>query len=162
MGLISYSLYLWHWPLIVFQRVGQFIHTGAPPVADKAFVVVLTFGVAYLSWRFVERPFRRDNQRANAVLFGSSAAAVGLVCVLSLGVLATGGLPGRFSTEAVRLAGYLDHDSALDSRNGLCFLHSRKRFEDFESDACLRRTPGRPTYLLIGDSHAGSSISRAS
>jgi hypothetical protein len=153
-GLISYSLYLWHWPMIVFQRVGQFIHTGAPPVTDKALVVLLTFGVAYLSWRFVERPFRRDGQQASAALFGWAAAAVGLVCFLSCGVLAAGGLPRRFTPEAVRLAAYLDHNPALDLRSGRCFLHSRTRFEDFESGLCLRRTAGRPTYMLIGDSHA--------
>jgi peptidoglycan/LPS O-acetylase OafA/YrhL len=153
-GLISYSLYLWHWPMIVFQRVGQFIHTGASPVADKAFVALLTFGVAYLSWRFVERPFRRDDEKPSAVLFGWGAAACGLVCFLSFGVLAAGGLPRRFSPEAVRLASFLNHNPALDMRNGVCFLQSRTRFVDFESGACLRRTPGRPSYMLIGDSHA--------
>ena len=62
-GLISYSLYLWHWPVIVFQRTDAIFApetTGAVKVA----LVGASIGIAFLSWRFVERPFRGYAQYA--------------------------------------------------------------------------------------------------
>lgn len=55
-GLISYSLYLWHWPVIVFSRLAG--------IYSMAFMVVLTFALAYFSYRLIEKPLRFcDNQQ---------------------------------------------------------------------------------------------------
>lgn len=54
-GLISYSLYLWHLPLLVFLNIAWF---GEPPALLVAGAVAASFLGAFLSWRFVERPFR--------------------------------------------------------------------------------------------------------
>jgi hypothetical protein len=55
-GLISYSLYLWHWPVIVFSRFAG--------VYSTAFQIALTVILAYISYRYVEKPLRFcDNQR---------------------------------------------------------------------------------------------------
>jgi hypothetical protein len=57
-GLISYSAYLWHQPLFAFARLGR-----AAPL-DTSLVLILaasSFPLAYLSWRYVEQPFRRPN-----------------------------------------------------------------------------------------------------
>lgn len=58
-GLISYSLYLWHWPLLVFAR-HWFTQTQLSALAT-ALIFALSFVLAILSWRFIERPFRRPN-----------------------------------------------------------------------------------------------------
>ena len=59
-GLISYSLYLWHWPIIVFQRAGGMLLNRADlTLGAKAFVAAVSIAVAALSWKFVEQPFRR-------------------------------------------------------------------------------------------------------
>ncbi len=57
-GLISYSLYLWHWPVMVFHK--KFI-IGIESQYGLYISVVLTFILAYLSWRFIETPFRKGN-----------------------------------------------------------------------------------------------------
>ena len=55
-GLISYSLYLWHWPIIVFSRY----RLGRPPTAlETAAIIAASLLAAALSWRFVEQPFRK-------------------------------------------------------------------------------------------------------
>jgi peptidoglycan/LPS O-acetylase OafA/YrhL len=58
-GLISYSLYLWHWPVIVLMQEAL----PAPNLEriGKIAAFSLSFGLAYLSWRYVEQPFRVKN-----------------------------------------------------------------------------------------------------
>lgn len=57
-GMISYSLYLWHWPLLVFTRFVVLEYEDEPAV--RVAVVALSILVAFLSWKYVEQPFRRD------------------------------------------------------------------------------------------------------
>ena len=56
-GQISYSLYLWHWPLFTFARFSKNSLVLDP--LDKVALFALTVAISYLSWRFVEQPFRR-------------------------------------------------------------------------------------------------------
>ena len=56
-GLISYSLYLWHWPILAFTRLYLGRLDLAPLVAAMAVATAFTLSVA--TWAFVERPFRR-------------------------------------------------------------------------------------------------------
>jgi peptidoglycan/LPS O-acetylase OafA/YrhL len=55
-GLISFSLYLWHWPILVFLR---YVTIDYPSEFQIIFGILLSFIFSYLSWKFVEEPFRR-------------------------------------------------------------------------------------------------------
>ena len=55
-GLISFSLYLWHWPILVFMR---YITIDSPSAFQILIGILLTFIFSYLSYKFVEEPFRR-------------------------------------------------------------------------------------------------------
>src|SRR5580704_1090978 len=57
-GLISYSLYLWHWPIIVFQGVGTFLVSGVSERVVKLAIIVASLIAGTISWKFVEIPFR--------------------------------------------------------------------------------------------------------
>lgn len=57
-GLISYSLYLWHWPLLAIDKATR---AGASPVEIRVLLCIIAILLAWLSYRFVERPFRRAN-----------------------------------------------------------------------------------------------------
>lgn len=59
-GLISYSLYLWHWPLLSFARI---VENGDPPVGVRTLAVILAIALAWFSTRFVESLFRRRSRR---------------------------------------------------------------------------------------------------
>ena len=56
-GQISYSLYLWHWPLFTFARFSK--SSLVLDAVDKVALFALTVAISYLSWRFVEQPFRQ-------------------------------------------------------------------------------------------------------
>lgn len=153
-GLISYSLYLWHWPLLVFEGLGCLFHTRLSLTADRLSIVPVAFVMATLSWRFVERPFRATTSsltRGHRALF--ALAGMGVVSVLALAILVARGFPQRFQPEAVRLASYVSrHDSSNPTRLGKCFVSAS--LAEFNQQQCLPDTPDRQTYLLIGDSHA--------
>jgi peptidoglycan/LPS O-acetylase OafA/YrhL len=94
-GLISYSTYLWHQPLFAFAKL------SAPmPVSPGQMLVlsVLAVVLGWLSWRFVETPFRRSHHPVLATrraVFGTSFAMEGLVTAAGVGVYAKDGLPER-------------------------------------------------------------------
>ncbi len=64
-GLISYPLYLWHWPLLTFTRI---LSPEAPPASCIVGVVALSFLLAWLTERYVERPWRADGRAAQKIL----------------------------------------------------------------------------------------------
>lgn len=81
-GLISYSAYLWHQPLFAFARHRSPIEPG-----HDIFVVlsIVNFILAYLSWRYIERPFRVDTNISTAQIF--SLAFLTSLAFISIGVL---------------------------------------------------------------------------
>jgi peptidoglycan/LPS O-acetylase OafA/YrhL len=170
-GLISYSLYLWHWPVLLIYRMGlidlnsELVRRFGSVLSAGRFehivVLLISFGLAVLSWRFVERPFRKGRLRLAGTQIFATAAAVMMVCVfLSSLVLARRGLPGRFSPQTVEIASYLGRGEALETaeramRWGICFLDQNK-VTSFNLAPCLREDPTRKNYLLLGDSHAAA------
>jgi peptidoglycan/LPS O-acetylase OafA/YrhL len=157
-GLISYSLYLWHWPIIVFAEHGMPLTGGLPHRLGKAVIFAVSFVVAAISWRFVERPFRRA--RAGSVrkkVFVTAGVAATLIAAVAIGVGFAGGFPSRFSLQAQRIAAYPELDASSLHKNwrvGTCFLSSSSTYKDFKSEVCLKRDALRETDLLMGDSHA--------
>jgi peptidoglycan/LPS O-acetylase OafA/YrhL len=100
-GLISYSLYLWHWPIVVFAK---YLLVGELNAAGSAIVILSSLAMAILSYEFIETPFRRGKssvprRRVFTIGFGASAlsAALGLAIFLSQGV------PGRFDDSTRQL-----------------------------------------------------------
>jgi peptidoglycan/LPS O-acetylase OafA/YrhL len=156
-GLISYSLYLWHWPLIVFQRAGNvLIHATAATRGVRSAEVVISIIVATLSWKFVEQPFRKGRFRPGRVaLFQMAAAASLLVIAIGVAPLVARGIPNRFPPEAQEVATFAGYDTAVLYRNRICFIPAEDgRFSDFNADLCLQSQLGEPSILLAGDSHA--------
>lgn len=92
-GLISYSLYLWHWPVLVYFRLWNI---SEPTLAQILALMVVTFGLSWLTWKFVETPFRRRRLLADR----QKILRAGVVAMLVTGaaaqvVLNANGLPGR-------------------------------------------------------------------
>jgi peptidoglycan/LPS O-acetylase OafA/YrhL len=99
-GLISYSLYLWHWPLLAFA---QFLRPELT-LGQILAVVVATFALATLSWWFVERPFRRRSggMPIRAVLVSWAGCSALLVAFAAV-ARSTGGLPQRYPPSTLAL-----------------------------------------------------------
>ena len=150
LGLISYSLYLWHWPILVIARYHDLPQTP-PWLAGEA---VLLVALSWASWRFIEQPFRAAGspwrQRAALIL---PAAAAGLVAA-AVAMVALNGLPGRFPPDVASVAGYYAYRDGKPFREGRCFITSQNSLGDFDRGTCLALAPDKPNVLLLGDSHA--------
>lgn len=163
-GLISYSLYLWHWPVIILNDLGLsvnfsalFPHNGGFLVqkSNDAMEILEWFVLATLSWRFVERPFRGHPRRIERRPLFALSAAVGAVLLLSAGALILGrGFPGRFPNRAAQVASFLSLGDATLGQLGECVITADNRVNVFDDSHCLSTAPDKPTYLLLGDSHA--------
>jgi peptidoglycan/LPS O-acetylase OafA/YrhL len=138
-GLISYSLYLWHWPVIVLHSMGFSVtlndllpHRLATVIPafrfDMWMEIVFSFVLAILSWRFVERPFRsRPLRIRRRPLFVMSAAVMAVLIAISITLISAQGFPGRFSPQAVKVASFLGKHSTLDrGQVGACFITDTK------------------------------------
>ena len=128
LGRISYSLYLWHWPVLVF-----FSHyaNGPPSTLEAAALVALSVGLAALSYRFVEQPMRAS-RAGNGIQFARFAGAAGMISALGAAVVFTNGAIGRIP-DAARDVASLDtmwkwrcpEQAAVQGLNGerkFCFL----------------------------------------
>ena len=129
-GLISYSLYLWHWPIWVFYR--SYINNGTPGVVGAIVLTIASIIIATLSYRYVEQPFRRRRWPAmRTVSIGFAMHRGDLCCVdicparrrvaaASAGRSAGNAQPGR--DVGVALQGRVDHGGSgclLCLRNSL-------------------------------------------
>jgi hypothetical protein len=168
-GLISYSLYLWHWPVIVLHDMGAFFRVGlAVPHEyvrliserhfDLALEISLSFVLGILSWRFVERPFRSGSLRMSGrPLFAVTGAVMAVFIGFATWAISAEGFPRRFSVSPVRMASsYSEKDIYKSLRGGTCFITTTERFEDFNRDLCLYQKDGVDNYLLLGDSHSAA------
>ncbi|RWN95999.1 MAG: acyltransferase [Mesorhizobium sp.] len=98
-GLISYSLYLWHWPFIVFSQyyLVRDLNIGEIMIAGAGMAIC-----AIVSWRYVERPFRSRAISARSVCLAAAAGASVLAAIASA-LIWSNGLPGRISGEAAAI-----------------------------------------------------------
>ncbi|WP_417310456.1 acyltransferase family protein [Devosia sp.] len=146
-GLISYSLYLWHYPVIaLFLHYAQW---QSPDVAEIALLLVATVGLSILSWRFVEQPFRRRPLHPwRMALVGVGAIAISFGFGLAL--YTNKGFPNRLpeAERAIAMASVAKPAKrARDCEVALIVGTGRDR-------NCLHLASDRPNVLLAGDSHA--------
>ncbi len=153
-GLISYSMYLWHWPIAVFQRNSSLLIGVGPDWLRKVAIIAVSIVVAYLSWRFVEQPMRVGKHKPSPRRLAWMALTASLViAAISVSLWSLRGVPTRFSEQQIQLAGYLDFDPTGMFRDGRCFLRERIG-APLVDQVCLQSVPDRPNYLILGDSHA--------
>lgn len=140
-GLISYSLYLWHWPALVFMRYRDLDRFDTN---DKLITALIALGFALASYKFIEVPARRRKIIPNQTIFGVTCALLSATIAAS-GVLvfSRDGVPSRIPDVAGLYA------SGADDRTSpaLCPDHET---------ICriVSAEPSAPALLLWGDSHA--------
>lgn len=150
-GLISYSLYLWHWPMIVFAG---YINLPASPAVLPAGAILL-FALSFLSWKFIEQRFRDPASPLRWHAAPILVAGISALAASSSVIIAARGFPARFPSNIAAIASYYDYVNRRDFREGTCFISSKyARADVFDRKACLAASATKPNYLLIGDSHA--------
>jgi peptidoglycan/LPS O-acetylase OafA/YrhL len=147
-GKISYSAYLWHQPLFALYR--QVVPVMS--VAVALLLIALTLVLAYLSWKFVETPFRQIKDSQWRVL---SVSAVGIVVLTAIGPLLYGYSNYRqWGPQEAKLIALSNYKIP---RQGSCFLDSSlQSSEKFAADC---RGSGGRGVLVWGDSHAAALAS---
>lgn len=146
-GKISYSLYLWHWPLLVF---GGYLNTGrlALPVALSA--LFLSLVLSALSWRFIEQPVRHGALSRRRTLFGLAALVSVSAMILGASMHLSGGFPSRVDPRVLAL------DDARKDRSpdrGRC--HASDEHPIPFDEKCRYGADGVPPSIAIwGDSFA--------
>ena len=149
-GLISFPLYLWHWPLLVFAE----IKFGTLSVASIWGLVALSVLLAWLTYRFVERPIRFGK-----LIVETKKAPLALCALLFVTALLGGytyqrdGFDARFPKFIQAL---LKNQPKLDEgwRTGTCILDQGHPSSEF-SPSCVDQDK-RPMLFLWGDSHAAA------
>jgi peptidoglycan/LPS O-acetylase OafA/YrhL len=142
-GLVSYSLYLWHWPILSFA---QFCSADALPPMQKGCLVGLAFVVAILSYFFVERPCRRM-PRTSHTLKRYAVASV-LCCIPACVLLAGKGWPSRYPAAAKI------EQEAHSVSTATCIAQDGQS-SPMRGVGCTS-IKGYPTIAIMGDSHAAS------
>lgn len=143
-GLVSYSAYLWHQPVLVFARVR--ISDALPPAVALG-LVALTLLLAWATWAWVERPFRRPGP-AGPTLRRAGAATLGLVA-LGLFGLATDGLVQRRPEAERRI---LANVALTNPWHDRCWTDAPDPVAANPMLGCLLKGRG-PGVAFLGDSH---------
>ena len=145
-GQISYSLYLWHWPLLAFLR---YVHGSALPPRTVAGALLLTVGISILSWRFIETPFRLGTSRWGfAKVFAGAGVASAAIVAAALGIRVTGGAKERFEPALASFASQPPMRIPRGERSDPAAPE-----DAFEPSGAARADTDRPCFLLWGDSH---------
>lgn len=159
-GKISYSWYLWHWPVIVFYKYylsRDFTDT------DILIVVSGSFILSVLSWKFIEAPFRGQSVSRRAVF---SLASFVLLSVLAAALYTyqQKGYEGRFSPEVLA---YAAAEQDKNPQQATCNRPSLEKIKSGQVCTTNEESGINPSFILWGDSHADAiapafySLSRA-
>lgn len=144
-GLISYSAYLWHQPLFAFAKYN---HWNEEISLLMAYLIGLTFVLAYLTWKYVETPFRNKQlfNRKQIFIYGF----IGSICFVTIG------LSGYFTNGFLKLKTTDDQLLALETaqsspKRNLCHTGGAHYLKP--KDACEYH-PGVLSWAVFGDSHS--------
>lgn len=142
-GLLSYSTYLWHQPLLVFER-----HRSQNDLSISLLLTLsaLSIVLAYVSWRFVEMPFRNKNAISSKNIF--LFAFLGSVFFFAIGLagLCTNGFDSRYTLDDLKLV--------EQTHNQYSYVWNRMHelnLRDFENG-------DKAKILIVGDSYAGDLL----
>lgn len=144
-GLISYSLYLWHQPIFAFLRLRNFGHLDP---AHVLFSLPIIGFLAWASWKYIEQPWRRPSAR-RSVLFSTMAVSLSVFVGIGVTLHLANGAPGRLPAPA------LQQLARIETGGMPCHDVDHAAYLKL-GQFCRLGDPDAPvTMLLLGDSHAG-------
>ena len=161
-GLISYSAYLWHQPIYAFSRE----YLIEVSLLETLVLTLICFACAYLSWRFIENPFRRINtvSTKKVVIF----SVLGSLLFIGIGVAGqlTNGFINRYKPDQIAFMNYFVNFEAkymYESMRHKCNFYNIKQVvagfpteapvTSIDEECFTKSSPKNKTLLLWGDSH---------
>eukprot|EP01037_Dinobryon_pediforme_P002311 gene2311-2350_t len=146
-GLLSYPLYLWHWPLLTFAQID-----ASEPLSRsiRVAIVLISMVAAWVTYKYVEQPIRR--RQLSVGLTTTLLTAIASIGLAGLIIYLLQGIPSRMPPIIQQLSA-IEFDHSIQTRVGTCFLVDGQTAQDF-SKCNDNPVEGRQFALLIGDSHA--------
>lgn len=148
-GLISFPLYLWHWPLLTFARI---IEGDMPSRNIRIAMVLLSFALAWITFKVIEKPIRNNRNKYTTAILTVAMVAVGLTGFVTYKLQ---GLPNRSSIQSMNKA--LSQFSGplwKYATNELCLQkYPYEEKKDFDWWFCATNKDADPTLLLFGSSY---------
>ncbi|CDZ78169.1 O-acetyltransferase OatA [Legionella massiliensis] len=149
-GLISFPLYLWHWPLLTFPRI---ITGDLPSVQIRVIAVLMAIFLAWLTYQFIEKPLRANQNKLRSSL--ALLALMLMIALLGWEGYKTEGFPKRAAMDRLIKANsqftlnwkYMTNETCL--RN-----YPLKGSEDYAWMFCMANKKEKPTLILLGNSYA--------
>lgn len=148
-GLISYPLYLWHFPPMAYARI---IFAGNVSQATMWSILVASFPLAWLTYRFIERPIRHGRGR-NVIRVGALVGCMAMVGVAGFMIDNAGGAPSRIP-EGIRGFMLDGSETGFRWRAGKCLLLPEQSAADFAPECAGNGR--RPLVAIWGDSYSAS------
>ena len=152
-GAISYALYLWHWPLLVFTQHYTF---GEPSRAQLMTAVAAAFVLAAISGRFIERPFRQQSAQGNGRrrVFLTGATTAACFGALAAAAVAADGVPQRFSPAALTMFQY---SKSYNPRRPECHGEDYRAIP-YERSCLYGAANAEPDVAVWGDSYGAELV----
>lgn len=146
MGLISYSTYLWHQPILAFARG---FYMNDIPLFLVIIICISSFFIGFISWKFIEAPFRDRSIIQRKTIFKYTFFGIILFSVIGLIIDKKDGFPARSQFSDELLSSFERPD--LSGCFGLNLNHNADSWGCYLGDE-------KPSidFILFGDSHAGS------
>jgi peptidoglycan/LPS O-acetylase OafA/YrhL len=152
-GKISYSLYLVHWPVLVF---GKRLFPHADPALLASGVALLSLALAAFSYRFIEQPFRRPGSgRSSLQVLSDAAASITCIVALCAWTVHLAGFEPAGDQRIGNMLAYLHFDPRPLYRSRECFLDPDQDLTSIDIKHCLPSENGAPA-MLWGDSRAAA------
>lgn len=147
-GLISFPLYLWHWPLLVFAKLSA---NQSPSVSLLSLAVIASVALAWLTYKLIEKPIRFGKQ--SRLITGALCTTLLFIAMAGYYIYKKDGFDSRFP-PFVRAILHNQPVVTEGWRVNECILHQGKPISDF-AEHCVDKNK-RPLIFLWGDSHAAA------
>lgn len=139
LGLLSYSAYLWHQPFFAFARVGL---STNPSKSLKLLPSIVTIVLSYLSWKYIEIPFRDKNRIQRHAIFAISVTGMSFFISIGLSGIRTDGFDGRYPQSDLQFLGQINDGNPV---------YVTQRFQSLRDK---RWDVNKTKVFLVGDSYA--------
>lgn len=150
-GLISFPLYLWHWPLLTFSRI---IESGEPSVISRVIIVLLSVILSWLTYKFIEVPLRsKGAKKSKTTILTLSMVFTGVIGYITY---MNAGFPNRIANMKVaEVNAQFVGPQWKYSNNDIC--KSKYKFnesKDYDWWFCMANSHDNPSIVLVGNSFA--------
>ncbi len=149
-GLISYPLYLWHWPLLSFTH---YLYDDRVPTFVRLGLIIVSIALAWLTYKCIETPMRQQKPRSFAVIAVTGLCF--LIGVIGLFIYNVKGFETRYEPHIRALVNFNGRKASDYLTESKCFVEPSNDVAILKECSKKPNAPNKPTLMLLGDSYAG-------